>query len=35
VEKFYHHWFASDHHMLKLIDELDWRDRVIFPALIP
>jgi protoporphyrinogen oxidase len=31
VEKFYHHWFASDQHMLKLIDELDWRDRVIFP----
>jgi protoporphyrinogen oxidase len=31
VEKFYHHWFASDKHMLKLIDELDWRDRVIFP----
>jgi protoporphyrinogen oxidase len=31
VEKFYHHWFASDRHMLELIDELDWRDRVIFP----
>ena len=31
VEKFYHHWFASDQHMLKLIEELDWRDRVIFP----
>jgi protoporphyrinogen oxidase len=31
VEKFYHHWFASDQHMLKLIDELGWGDRVIFP----
>ena len=31
VEKFYHHWFASDRHMLKLIDELGWRERVIFP----
>jgi len=31
VEKFYHHWFASDQHMLGLIDELGWRDRVIFP----
>ncbi|MBN2146148.1 MAG: NAD(P)/FAD-dependent oxidoreductase [Anaerolineales bacterium] len=31
VEKFYHHWFASDQHMLGLIDELGWRDRVLFP----
>jgi len=31
VEKFYHHWFATDHHILGLIDELGWRDRVIFP----
>ncbi len=31
VEKFYHHWFASDKHMLGLIDELGWRERVIFP----
>ena len=23
VEKFYHHWFASDNHMLGLIDELN------------
>jgi protoporphyrinogen oxidase len=30
VEKFYHHWFASDRHMLGLIDELGWRDQVIF-----
>jgi protoporphyrinogen oxidase len=31
VEKYYHHWFASDEHMLALIDELGWRDKVIFP----
>jgi protoporphyrinogen oxidase len=31
VEKFYHHWFASDKEMLKLIDELGLRDRVIYP----
>jgi protoporphyrinogen oxidase len=31
VEKFYHHWFASDQHILKLIDELGWGDWVIFP----
>jgi protoporphyrinogen oxidase len=31
VEKFYHHWFASDRHMLGLINELGWSDKVIFP----
>lgn len=31
VERFYHHWFASDKHMLGLIDELGLRDKVIFP----
>ena len=31
VEKFYHHWFATDEHILGLIDELGWRDRVLFP----
>jgi len=31
VEKFYHHWFATDRHILGLIDELGWRDRVLFP----
>ena len=31
VEKFYHHWFASDKHMLGLIDELGLSDKVIFP----
>jgi protoporphyrinogen oxidase len=31
VEKFYHHWFASDEHMLGLIEELGWREDVLFP----
>ncbi len=31
VEKFYHHWFASDKHMLGLIEELDLSDKVLFP----
>lgn len=31
VERYYHHWFASDRHILQLIDELGWRHRVIFP----
>ncbi len=31
VEKFYHHWFASDKHMLGLIRELGWQDKVLFP----
>jgi protoporphyrinogen oxidase len=31
VEKFYHHWFASDKHMLGLIKELGWSDKVMFP----
>jgi protoporphyrinogen oxidase len=31
VEKFYHHWFASDEHMLGLIQELGWSNQVIFP----
>lgn len=31
LEKFYHHWFASDRHILGLIAELGWRDQVIFP----
>jgi len=30
VEKYYHHWFASDHHVLSLIGELGWREKVIF-----
>ncbi len=31
VEKFYHHWFQSDAHMLGLIDELGLGKNVIFP----
>jgi protoporphyrinogen oxidase len=31
VEKFYHHWFASDKHMLGLIDELGLSNKVLFP----
>jgi protoporphyrinogen oxidase len=31
LEKFYHHWFASDSAILGLIDELGWRDQVLFP----
>ncbi|HTX78210.1 MAG TPA: NAD(P)/FAD-dependent oxidoreductase [Longilinea sp.] len=31
VEKYYHHWFQSDHDILGLIRELGWQDKVIFP----
>ena len=31
VERFYHHWFASDRHMLGLLEELDLRKNVRFP----
>src|SRR5512141_187900 len=31
VEKYYHHWFATDRHILKLISELGWSDQVLFP----
>ena len=31
VEKFYHHWFASDKYMLALIKELGLSDKVLFP----
>jgi protoporphyrinogen oxidase len=30
LEKFYHHWFASDRHMLGFIKELGWTDQVRF-----
>ncbi|HLA42790.1 MAG TPA: FAD-dependent oxidoreductase, partial [Aggregatilineales bacterium] len=30
LEKFYHHWFQSDSHLLQLTDELGVRDKVIF-----
>ena len=29
LEKFYHHWFTSDVHIMRLIDELDLADRVL------
>ncbi len=31
LEKFYHHWFQSDEHMLGFIEELGWSDQVLFP----
>ena len=31
VEAYYHHWFASDEHMLGLIGELGLSHKVIFP----
>ncbi|MCJ7718108.1 MAG: NAD(P)/FAD-dependent oxidoreductase [Anaerolineales bacterium] len=31
VEAYYHHWFASDQHMLGLIEELGFSDKVRFP----
>lgn len=30
VERYYHHWFASDRHILGLIEELGWSRRVHF-----
>jgi protoporphyrinogen oxidase len=30
LEKYYHHWFASDRHILGLIRELGWSDQVVF-----
>jgi protoporphyrinogen oxidase len=31
LERFYHHWFASDHDVLALIKEIGQADRVFFP----
>jgi len=31
LEKFYHHWFESDQEVLRLVDEMGCRDRVLFP----
>jgi protoporphyrinogen oxidase len=31
VEHYYHHWFATDSHILGLIEELGWSHRVLFP----
>ena len=30
LEKFYHHWFATDQHVLKLADDLGCREKVFF-----
>jgi protoporphyrinogen oxidase len=32
VERFYHHWFTSDHSILGLIRELGWSDKVVVPT---
>ncbi len=32
VERYYHHWFASDKYMLGLIRELGWSEDVHFPT---
>lgn len=31
VDRFYHHWFASDEHILGIIDELGLSEKVLFP----
>jgi protoporphyrinogen oxidase len=31
MERFYHHWFQTDQHILKLIDEIGASDKVLFP----
>jgi protoporphyrinogen oxidase len=31
IERYYHHWFASDEHMLDLIGELGWKEELLFP----
>ena len=31
LEKFYHHWFQGDKHILGLIEKLGWSDQVVFP----
>lgn len=31
LEKFYHHWFESDKHILGLAEELGVRDKIMFP----
>jgi protoporphyrinogen oxidase len=31
VERFYHHWFESDHDVLDLIREIDHGDEILFP----
>lgn len=31
LERFYHHWFASDHDVVRLIEEIGAGDRLFFP----
>ncbi len=31
LEKFYHHWFANDHDILNLAEEMGVRDKILFP----
>jgi protoporphyrinogen oxidase len=31
LEKFYHHWFQTDKDLLKLVDEMGVREKVLFP----
>ncbi len=31
LDRFYHHWFASDDDVIRMIDELGTRDRLFFP----
>ena len=31
LERFYHHWFASDAEVIGLIEELGLKDRLFFP----
>ena len=30
LERFYHHWFASDQHVLRLASELNCADQILF-----
>ena len=30
VERFYHHWFTNDHHVIELVRELGLEDRVVY-----
>ena len=31
LEKYYHHWFEGDKHILGLIDEIGHSDKILFP----
>lgn len=31
VERYYHHWFSGDDHILGLIEELGFRHKILFP----